>query len=63
VPGFVRTLRAGYEAPAELIGPTSGRAGTSSRDWFERQLRAVRYEHFEFEVIKQYEKNVPLRTT
>jgi hypothetical protein len=70
VPAFVRALRAGHQgkasgvlnhpAPAELIGPTSGRAGVSLRDWFERQLRALRYEHFESEVIKQHEKRVPL---
>jgi len=70
VPGFVRALRAGHEgkasgvlnhpAPAEIIGPTSGKAGTSLRDWFERQLRVLRYEHFESEVIRQHEKRVPL---
>jgi three-Cys-motif partner protein len=68
VPGFVRALRAGHQgkassvlnhpAPAVLIGPTSGRPGISLRDYFERQLRALRYEHFESEVVREYQKNV-----
>jgi three-Cys-motif partner protein len=70
VPGFVRALGAGHEgkaarvlnhpAPSELIGPTSGRPNVSLREWFERQLRALRYEHFASEVIRQHEKKVPL---
>ena len=69
-PGIVRALRAGHEgkashvlnhpAPIELIGPTSGRPGVSLREWFERQLRTLGYEHFAAEVIRLHEKNTPL---
>jgi three-Cys-motif partner protein len=70
VPGFVRALGAGHEdkaarvlnhpMPSELIGPTSGKANVSLREWFERQLRGLRYEYFASEVIKQHQKRVPL---
>ena len=70
VPGVVRALRAGHEgkaskvlnhpAPIELIGPTSGRPGVSLRDWFQRQLGVMGYEHFAAEVIKLHAKHVPL---
>jgi three-Cys-motif partner protein len=70
VPGVYRALRAGYQgkasrvlnhpAPAELIGPTSGRPNVSLREWFERQLRRLGYEYFASEVIKLHQNNSPL---
>jgi three-Cys-motif partner protein len=70
VAGVVRALRAGYEekaskfldhdAPSELIGPTSGRPGTSLRDWFAGRLAELGYEHFAAEVVKMHTRNVPL---
>jgi three-Cys-motif partner protein len=70
VPGVVRALRAGHEskaskvlnhpAPIDLIGPTSGRPGTSLRQWFERQLSAFGYNQFAAQGIKLHAKNVAL---
>lgn len=70
VPGVVRALRAGHErkaakilnhpSPIELIGPMSGRPGTSLRQWFERQLSALGYSHFQAQSIRLNSKNVPL---
>jgi three-Cys-motif partner protein len=70
VPGVVRALAAGAEdkaakvldhpSPAALIGPASGRPGTSLRAWFQGKLEALGYDQFESEVIRLYGKNVPL---
>ncbi len=70
VPGIDRALSAGHEAkasrvlnhpaPAELIGPTSGRTNLSVREWFERQLRALDYTDFDTEVIRFHENKSPL---
>jgi len=70
VPGIDRALSAGHEgkaslvlnhpSPVELIGPGSGRPGTSLRQWFERQLGTLGYTEFAAESIKLHAKNVPL---
>ncbi len=70
VPWMDRALSAGAEAkaakvlnhprPAALIGPGSGRPGPSLREWYQRQLEGLGYEHFCREVIRLYGKNVPL---
>jgi three-Cys-motif partner protein len=70
VPGVVRALAAGAEdkaakvldhpSPAALIGPASGRPGTSLRSWFQGKLEALGYDQFESEVIRLSGKNVPL---
>jgi len=70
VPGIDRALSAGHEekasrvlnhpAPIELIGPGSGRPGTSLRQWFERQLGTLGYDQFEAQSIKLASKNVAL---
>jgi len=71
VRGVIRALRAGHEgkasrvlgheAPLELITKRA-RAdwGPSVRTWFERQLRAMDYDHFATEVIKSHSKRSPL---
>jgi three-Cys-motif partner protein len=72
VPGVVRALLAGYDvkaarvldhdAPLELIGPTSGRSGTSSlREYFGNQLKArLGYNHFDVIQIRLHSNNSPL---
>jgi len=70
VPGIDRALSAGHggkaarvlnhPTPIELIGPGSGRPGTSLRQWFERQLGSLGYDHFEAVPIKLAAKNVAL---
>jgi len=70
VPGIDRALSAGHgekasrvlnhPTPIELIGPGSGRPGTSLRQWFERQLSSLGYDHFEAVPIKLAAKNVAL---
>jgi three-Cys-motif partner protein len=70
VPGIDRALSAGHEAkaslvlnhpsPVELIGPGSGRPGTSVREYFERQLGGLGYSEFATQPIKLDGKNVPL---
>jgi three-Cys-motif partner protein len=70
VPGIDRALSAGQQtkaarvlnhpSPVELIGPGSGRAGVSLRQWFERQLGALGYREFDAKTIRLYENNSPL---
>jgi three-Cys-motif partner protein len=70
VPGIDRALSAGHEGkaalvlnhpqPVVLIGPGSGRPGTSLRQWFERQLSTLGYSEFAAEIIRLHGKNVPL---
>jgi three-Cys-motif partner protein len=69
-PGIDRALSAGHEgkaslvlnhpSPVELIGPGSGRPGTSVRQYFQRQLGALSYNQFAVQSIKLHSKNVPL---
>jgi len=69
-PGLVRALRAGHaqkagdvlnsDDPLGLIGPLSGRPGLSIRDYFQRQLAAIGYEHFESESIRLHRKRTPI---
>lgn len=46
--------------PLGLIGPLSGRPGLSIRDYFQRQLAAIGYEHFESESIRLHRKRTPI---
>ena len=71
VTGVVRYLRAGGEVkavpvlghpnPAEILRESrSRRYGTDVRTWYQRQLRAMGYEHFRVEPVALEEKNVPI---
>jgi len=71
IAGVVRYLAAGGETkagpvldhpdPAALLREASGRRyGPDVRVWFQRQLKALGYEHFRVETILLEEKNVPI---
>jgi three-Cys-motif partner protein len=70
VPGIDRALSAkqaakvgrvlNHPSPLELIAPGAARSRTSVREYFERQLRALGYDHFESQPIKSASKNSAL---
>jgi len=70
VPGIDRALSAGHagkaglvlghEAPLELIGAGSGRAGVSLRQWYEAKLHGLGYSEFAAQAIRLHGKNVPI---
>ena len=70
VPGIDRALSAGkaekaarvlgHDDPLELLGPSSGRTGVSLRQWFQRKLAGLEYNHFDAELIRFQDTQTPL---